>query len=311
MKSFPSNRIMFATLLILMLWFGFKFITSAKEHFFQLNFDWDNETEINDLGEVTIDSISYNYIGLISETKITTSPQNTYKLSAGKGNYYYRYDFVLDDSLKLEFKGVEWITGQPDLSNQKGHLTEIDISLMQNEGPSIITIGDQQLRKNEAKYFRKELRKITPVFFKGRFKDVFNIPHEAVDSNTSTTIVSQLDEIEKAGYYILFFGSNDTELSTGAIQNNITTIFKELLSKSSTKKVFVILLPPSINSEMNLYAVKYNAMILEAASDQKINVINTMTLFENKLDSYLRKDGVSISKRGYQKLANEIIKNLE
>jgi hypothetical protein len=311
MKSFPSNRIMFATLLILVLWFGFKFIASAKEHFFQLNFDWDNVTESKDLGEVSIDSISYNYLGLNLDHEITTSAQNTYRLSAGRSNYYFRYDYAVETTLKLEFKGIEWITGQPELTKQKAHLTEINISLIQTEGPSIITLGDHLLRKNEAKYFRKELRKGTPLVFKGRFKDVFNFPHEAVDSNTSTTIVSQLDEIEKAEYYILFFGTNDTVLSSEEIQNNIATIFKTFLSDTTTKQVFIILLPPSVNSEVNAHAINYNTMILEAVNDRKIKVINTMTLFENKLDNYLRKDGISISKSGYQKLANVIIKNLE
>ena len=95
------------------------------------------------------------------------------------------------------------------------------------------------------------------------------------------------------------------------IQNNIATIFKTFLSDTTTKQVFIILLPPSVNSEVNAYAINYNTMILEAVNDPKIKVINTMTLFEKKLDSYLRKDGISISHSGYQKLANVIIKNLE
>ena len=311
MTHFPSNKIMFVTLLAITVWFGFKFMKTSKGDFFQLNYNWENKTEIKELGEVTIDSISYNYLSINLEGEITTSPQNTYKLTFGKDTYYFRYEYAILNNHIYEFKGIEWITGIPEISENISTLTEVAISLNQAKGPSIITLGDYRLRIGEAKYFRKQIAQKTSVVFKGRYNDVFNFPHEVIDSNTSTTIISQINEVDNADYYILFFGSNDTLIPSEEIRRNISIIFKKLLIEKKAKKLFIILLPTSTNIEVNDYAMRYNSIISETTTNPKIKIIDTEVLFKKKHKKYMRKDGISITKDGYYKLANEIAKELE
>jgi lysophospholipase L1-like esterase len=311
MNFFPSNKILLVSLLIVTTWFGIKFTTIAKTQFFQLNYDWHNEIEISTKGIVDIDSVSFNYMRIFSEAQITTSPQNTYKLKAEKEVYYFRYDYLLIDNLSIQFKGIEWITDIPNSYAGKFELSEVNLSLDQGKGESIITIGDYRLRRGEAKYFRRFLGQMSPVIFKGRFNDVFNYPHEAVETNTSKTIVAQLKEISKANNYVLFFGSNDTIMTSEEIANNVNEIVEKIYDEKDPKRVFLILLPPSPNLELNSYTTNYNKIVIEALGDSKTEIINTEILFSENIQKYIREDGVSISKDGYYKLAKEIAKKIE
>ena len=85
MNFFPSNKILLVSLLLVTAWFGINFAIKAKTQFFQLNYDWDNEIEIASKGVVEVDSVSFNYLRFFSESKINTSPQNTYKLITKEG----------------------------------------------------------------------------------------------------------------------------------------------------------------------------------------------------------------------------------
>ena len=311
MNFFPSNKTLLISLLIVTTWFGIKFVTRAKTQFFQLNYDWRNEIEISKKGIVTVDSVSFNYMRIFSETKIITSPQNTYKINTNDDVYYFRYDYVLSNGLTTQFKGIEWITDIPDSYAGKCELIEVNLSLDQGNGESIITIGDYRLRRGEAKYFRRFLGQMSPVIFKGRFNDVFNYPHEAVEMNTSKTIVSQLKEISKANNYILFFGSNDTIMTSEEIANNVNEIVEKIYDEKDPKRVFLILLPPSPNLELNSYTTNYNRIVIEALGDSRAEIINTEILFADNIQKYIREDGVSISKDGYFKLAKEIAKKIK
>ena len=311
MNFFPSNKILLVSLLLVTAWFGINFAIKAKTQFFQLNYDWDNEIEIASKGVVEVDSVSFNYLRFFSESKINTSPQNTYKLITKEGVYYFRYDYALMKNATTQIKGVEWVTDIPDIYTVEGEIIEVKLSLVQGEGESIVTIGDYRLRQGEAKYFRRFLGEMLPLVFKGRFHDVFNYPHEAIDANTSKTLTSQIKEIPIANNYVLFFGSNDTLMTPEEISENAIRIIENIHKKKEPKRVFVILLPRSPNIEYNNFTSKYNRIIVEAIGSLEVEVINTETLFSKNIKKYLREDGESISKDGYYKLASEIANKIK
>jgi len=163
--------------------------------------------------------------------------------------------------------------------------------------------------ENEAKYFRKFLAQQDDVKFKGRFNDVLNYPHEAINLNTSSSIIKQIDEIEDANSYILFFGSGDRPLTFQEIQKNLEIIIEKLKVNKSTKKITWILLPPSTIKEIDDFNTNYNKIIKEVAKSSNITLIDSYSLFKDNVQKYICADGFSLSKDAYYVLAKKVSEN--
>ena len=192
MTNFPSNKTILITFFVLIVWFSFKFMNEANAHFFQLNYNWNSEKKLYDYGEIKVDSINYNFIDITLKNKKQINPLNTYKLHNNKGNYYFRYVYSVIKNENYKFYGVEWITEIPNKENPAFLLSEIELPLIQKQGLTTITLGNSFLLSNEGKYFRKFLSQQTDFYFKGRFRDVFNYPHEAIKLNNSRSIIKQM-----------------------------------------------------------------------------------------------------------------------
>ena len=73
MNYFPSNKTIVITFLVLVTWFGIKFVNKANDLFFQLNYNWNKEEIIKDYGEVTLDSVTYNFVSIYLDKNIQLS----------------------------------------------------------------------------------------------------------------------------------------------------------------------------------------------------------------------------------------------
>ncbi len=306
MTNFPSKKTILITFLVLITWFSFKFVKEADTHFFQLNYNWNSEKTLYDFGDIKADSISYNFIDITFKNKKQFNPSNTYKLQNNKGTYYFRYIYSIIKNDNYKFYGVEWITETPNTENPNFLLSEIDLPLNQNNGIETITIGDKFLLSNEAKYFRKLLAQQDEVYFKGRYSDVFNYPHEALKINNSKSIIKQIDHVDNADNFILFFGSDDKAFSLEEIKNNITIIIEKLKVEKRAEEIIIVLLPPSTIDEDDTFNRNYNKILLEVGDKPNVKIIDSYTLFQDDLEKYIRADGFSLSKDAYYKLAKKV-----
>lgn len=309
MNSFPSNKIMITTILLVALGFGIKFMTTSNTQFFQLNFDWDKEEPLKTIGSVRLDSVSYNYVK-VSHNEFEPSPQHTYKLSLGNKSYYFRYVFLLRDGDAIEFKGVEWITDTPETTKVDYSLKEVFLPLKTGNGPTVVTLGDRFLINNEAKYYRKDLTTMFPVTFKGGYYDVFDFAHEARNLNTSEDILKKINSLPQAEFYILMYGSNEEMDSLQTFKRNTLEIIELLKAKSPTKIIFITL-PPSKDKIISERNAKLNSIFIELSKSEKVEWIDSFELFSDNLDKFIRKDGVNITRDGYYELAKETTKRIK
>lgn len=300
---------MLITFLVLIAWFGFKFVNKANDLFFQLNYNWDQEETLKEYGNATVDSINYNYISIHTANKFQSNPTNTYKLYTDNDSYYFRYTYSIIKENSNKFYGVEWITDIPNSEISNYLFEEIALDLNQKEGVSTIAIGGYYLLENEAKYFRKFIAKQGNVFFKGKSKDVFNYPHEAIKNNTSKKIIDQLESIDFADNYILFFGSADKALSFKEIKKNLEVIIGKLKNDKKAKKIIFISLPPSNIKAIDDFNKNYNMVIKEVAEKSNIKIVDSYALFKDNIQRYIRKDDISLSKDAYYLLAQKILEN--
>lgn len=306
MSPFPSNKIMITTIILVAIGFGFKFINSSGQQFFQLNYDWDKEKPVENLGIARLDSVTYNYVQ-ISGNNFSPNSQNTYKLSNKSDSYYFRYIYALKDSINLKFKGVEWITDIPEITNVEYKIKEVFLPIKEGEGPTVVTIGDRLLIENEAKYYRKDLTSLFPVNFKGQYYDVFDFPFEAVKMSTSTDILSKISAIPKADYYVLMYGANEQLDSSNTLRNNTEEIIK-VLQEKKPKKIVLITLPPSKDNSVKQSNSRLNEQFFALTETDGVELIDTYQLFTDNLDKYIREDGITISRDGYYELAKKTSK---
>jgi lysophospholipase L1-like esterase len=309
MNPFPSYKLMLITILLVTLGFGIKFISSSNQQFFQLNFDWDKEEPVKNLGTAILDTVSYNYVE-ISNTNFQPDSQSTYKLSTKTDSYYFRYIYILREDKTIQFKGVEWITDIPESTGIEYNIEEVFLPLKDGTGPNVVAIGDRLLVENEAKYYRKDLTNLFPVTFKGEYYDVFDFPHEAVKTNTSTSILAQIKNIPKADYYVLMYGSNENLDSLETFKKNTKEILETLQAKRPQKTI-LITLPPSNDTIVNQRNKQINNVFLELSKTNEFELIDTFQIFSENIDKYIRKDGINISRDGYYKLAKETAKHIK
>lgn len=307
MNAFPSNKIMMLTILILTCVYGVKFAVEGKKQFFQLNFDWGKEERIQNLGEVYVDSISYNFISLDSLPEYP-NPELTYKLTKNDKIFYFRYVYVIQKKSRFEFHGVEWITDIPHLEKTNYFLETVNLPL-KARGPSVITIGDEYTFENEGKYLRKDILSHYTTHFKGPQTDVFNLKYAGRKGINSTDILHEISSLEPADFYILFFGKNEIDLFQ--FEENSSHII-EKLSLKNPKKILWITMPPVQNDSLQVRYRKINRIIDKHKKHPKIEVIVTSELLSDSIKRFIRDDGSSVSRDGYfriAKLAAKMIKN--
>lgn len=307
MSKFPSNTTMIVSLLILAVLSGMKYSSKLDKSQLQLKFDWNKAKEVQQWRHIRIDSLDYNYL-LISSFTGQNLPdnQNTLELISDKGEkYYFRFIDVSQKRDTVVLGAVEWLTGVPELKNGNADLLEYDIPIKQNTGKSVVTIGDEMLIKDEAKYFRRKIAAESNVNFEGRRKDVFNYPHEADYRRSLEDVLDQVAHIPEADAYIIM-------LRPDALVNlpGVKQLIDVLSKRSQTQKIIWIVFP-FLQDTPKQHDRQPIQDYLAGIHNDKLVILNGYMKLKDAPELYYLPDSISLSKEGYEKLAKETIKLLQ
>lgn len=312
--NLPSKSAIVFIWIILMIYLGFNFFKKPSEVLFQMSYDWEKVSLIDSIGNVEIDSVSFDFLLLKNNFNVnpTVSTNNTYKLATSKTAYYFRTSDLIISDQQIMFSGVRWVNGYPEKNLKSGILEIIDLPLKQEGKKSVVTIGDSEMIWQEARDLRKKLHlKNQDLVFLGSKKDVNGFAHEASVYSTSREILNNVDKIPAAEIYILFFGAQDKEIPPAELKKNACQIIKNLSSRNQTKKIITISLPPSNVEAFERYNVGYNEILKECTSENEKSVV--IPLYERLQEEteYLMPDGVHLNEKGYSILVKMLDKSLE
>ena len=303
MKKTPKFRVFVIIWGILLCYLTFDFIKDAKEDFVQFNYEW-NKIEILDaIGNVSIDSISHDYLAINKAFTISESldPKNSFSLESDNKNYFRASEIFQSDS-SIVFLGIQWINRIPKNDLKNANLEIINLPLIQPEGKTTTTLGDSQIIWREARELRRGLSLKSNLFFKGRKSDAYGYPYEGGTFDTTANLISKIPEIDPTAFYILFFGAQDKALDANQLSINICEIFRLLENKRGVEQIFAITLPPSSNPDFNEFNTSFNLLLLACAREHtKIKTVNLHKYLEDKQD-YLAEDEVHLNEKGYSYL---------
>jgi len=304
----PKPRVIGIFMLFFVLYYSFSFFLNLKTAFYQAHYDWKNLKILNKIDAVKIDSVSYNYLQLqTSKTKPDFDNQLTYKIESQGESYFFRYEYAIKKGNTFIFKRLEWLTDKPEDLSRNVKLFSVDLPLYKNQKITAVTIGDEWIFENDAKYLRRKLSQKLAVDFIGSKKDVFNYAYEGNKHLSTSDIAKIIDTLPEADYLILFFdGKVKTEMATD-IENNIRKMAHQINQKKY-KKVFWINMPEAKELKIkNTYAVINNT--LNQIKSSKITIINTNDLLK-PIKNYQLSGLAYLNKSGYEKIADFIEKRI-
>ncbi len=297
-----------------MIYLGFNFFKKPSDIFFQMSYDWEKVSNIDSIGSVDIDSVSFDFLVLKNNLKNTQniSTNNSYKLTTPKTVYYFRTSDLITSGNSIVFSGVRWINGYPEKDLKTAGLQVIDLPLKQDGKKSVVTIGDSEMIWQSGRDIRKWLHlKNQDLIFVGSKKDVNGFAHEASIYATSEEILKNLDKIPIAENYILFFGAQDKATDKALLKNNVCQILSNLAGRKETQKVIVIALPPSSVEAFEQYNISYNEILAQCtASIDKSILVPLHERLKGESD-YLAEDGVHLNEQGYSVLVKLLDKTLK
>lgn len=311
MHEFPSKSTMIILILAITVFSTYRYALKVDNKLIQNTFDWSNEKKINSFDGLLIDSVSYNYLGIYNfDPGLTLNYQNTYTLEkANRKKYYFRFAFSIKTDSLIQIRGVEWLTGVPDFTQKPITLIESDIPLKEKKGKTVVSIGNEILVKNEAKYFRRKLASETDLNFEGRFKDVYNYKHEATNSDEWYEKLDEVDSISSAEIYILMGSFSEDLISNDDFIFSLNKFIKSLSKKEGNEMILWILLPKVKNDLENQKRHKINELI-KSLEEPKLFILDSDSILGDKAN-YLMPDSVQLNKYGYEKLAEEVIKMIK
>lgn len=305
MTEFPSHKIVWLTLLLLFLYFGVRFFLVSGKEIHQTKFDWKNKTLEGSIYDIKVDTFSYNFLRINKPQKFTTNSSSTYEIKDKENTFYFRYIYAKESDSTIEFRNLKWITDIPERFIGEIEMGAYDIPLNQEGNNTVITIGDEWMYYNEAKYLRKLVASEVSVVFRGRSTDFFNYPLEANYKNDLNAVIDLSDTVEKADYYILFFDGTCEKIKNDELTQKLQLILDNL-NKNNPKKIIWITYPFVKESKDYICHQKYNKAI-NSLSHKKLITINTDSIFKEDLKQYIMPDGSYLNKKAYQQIANQII----
>lgn len=312
--SLPSKSAIVFIWIILMVYLGYNFFKKPGDILFQMTYDWENAKNLDSIGSVDIDSVSFDFLvlkdNLLSTQNISTN--HTYKLSTPKTAYYFRTSDLILSGGNIVFSGVRWINGNPENHLKTGILEVIDLPLKQNGNKTVVTIGDSEMIWQFARDLRKWLYlKNQDLVFLGTRKDVNGFAHEASVYTTSQEILTNISKIPVAENYVLFFGAQDKETDKAQLKESICKIISGLSGREQTRKLIVISLPPSHIDAFEAYNTAYNEILKECVNENGKSVLIPLYERLKEENDYLMEDGVHLNEKGYSILVKLLDKSLE
>lgn len=297
------NIWVYIVLACLLAYLTLNFITKESKNFSSLNYNWSNTKIIKEYKIVTLDSVSDNYLSLKISKKLKVNPYNTFKLENENGVYFFRFNYSISNNKETNFRDLIWLNKNPEIIGEKFNLIELDLPILKTNGANFITISDNQLYQNEAKYFRKELRRIKNVNFSGNNKDIYGFNYSGHKELTFKSLNINYDNFPKAQYYIIMIKPKE----------NIETAFRNLkefvlkaLSDKNMKKIILITQPVYKDTAPSI--ITFNNKLINF-SKGKTNVLYVDTnLIGNDFPNFYRENINEISKEGYEKIAKNVSK---
>lgn len=312
MNRFPSSMTMFVSISLLALFTGFRFINKLAPQHLQLKFDWTNEKAINELDDLKMDSVSYNFLELNNvPTEFEPNNQNTFSLIQASGRkYYFRFINFERNGKVVTLSSVEWLTGVPESSFGKVVLKEVDIPLIKNYGGAVITIGDEFFIKDEAKYFRREIASKSKFDFEGKLKDVFNYKHLASYELNIDKLEKTVENAPEVDFYVIAISPTSEEFTDPNLELRFNKLIENLANRKKTKKIIWIEAPFVTNENQNVLNKKLN-QILSKLKNNKLILLDAYSVFKNEKSEYLMPDGIHLNKFGYELLADKTVELLK
>lgn len=312
--NLPSKSAIIFIWIILMGYLAFEFFKKPSEFLFQMSYDWKNVSNIDSIGRVSIDSVSFDFLALknksINSENISTN--NSYKLITPKTAYYFKTSDLIVSEKSIIFSGVRWINGSPQNNLETAILQVIDLPLKEGGTKSVLTIGDSEMIWQEGRDIRKWLHlKNQDLVFVGSKKDVNGFAHEASVYATAEYILNTLSKMPEAENYILFFGAQDKATDKNKLKANVCEIISNLSQRKKTQKVIVVSLPPSNIERFEKYNLEFNTILSQCTSSaDKAVLVPLYEKLKNETD-YLKEDGVHLNEKGYSILVKFLDKSLE
>jgi len=312
-QHLPSKSSIIVVWALLIVYLTYLFLYKPTEDFFQLNYDWDARTVIENLGEVTVDSISHDYLAIRNDVEkaANINLQNTFLIEQGGKNYFRTSNITISDN-QIIFSGVKWINGMPKRQIRTANFQIIDLPVIQNGSKTITTIGDSQMLWDFGREFRKNLHlKNNDLVFLGNFKDVYGYPHEAGIYMTTRDILESLPSISSTSNYVLFFGAQDKNSNMETLHKEVCEIIATLNKREQTNKIIILNLPPSPISVFNNFNLEFNEILNRCIeSFENVKIISLYDELQTR-ENYLTEDGVHLNANGLRIAVNLLHKALK
>ncbi|MAM22360.1 MAG: hypothetical protein CL817_01325 [Croceibacter sp.] len=304
MNRFPSINVLVLTGVILLISLVVDFSLSAKDDFFQLNYDWDNLKTLKTYSNISLDSLSYNYLSLnnVNDTD-SIRTDDTFSIN---DTYYFRSGDINISNNALIFKGVYWINSTPKSNTLVKTLSRVYLPLNIEGDTKICMIGDSQVTWQDGKETRKKiLKKINDITFVGVSKDVYGISYDSDLLQTTKSLLNTLNNIPEADVYTLFIGAHEDGIDT--IGN-----LKQIIDFFNKRNNQIILIAPYFLSTPKKEILSNSIRSLYTTYENKkgIHVIYIDQVI-NYNRALLKNDGIHLTKEGHTLLTKSLISILK
>lgn len=307
MKNLPSNKVVFLTILSILIYLTIDFQNKAKNNFFQLNYNWSEIKTIESFTNVKLDSISYDYLRLINNNTIAVENLSSYSSYAINDNYYFRCVSISKGSDTIEFKGVYWINGKPKQQTKIFNFSIVNLELNKKGNHTVSMIGDSQLIWLDLKYLRRDMsQKLENIKFVGNNSDVFGFNHSVELLNNSERLLNEIDQVPQSETYILFVGAHEEKVLQ--TKKNLRAIINNLLQRKSK---IILVSPPHYkapNSEKSYQNIK--TVYKEFEKNDNIDIIDLEKLAPHNTNIFMA-DGIHLNPIGQDILTVNLISALK
>tara|TARA_R110000868_G_scaffold162747_1_gene394230 strand:+ start:6076 stop:6990 length:915 start_codon:yes stop_codon:yes gene_type:complete len=281
------------------------FIFVESNNYSSLNYNWSKTKEIKVFENVVIDSVSENFLRLVTTKKLNVKPFSTYKIKNKYKTYFFRFNYSIPGDKEITFKDLIWLNTMPKIENKKFYLIEVDLPIKETKGVNVTTIGDDQIFQNEAKYFRKELRRINNVNFFGDKKDIYGFNYIGNKNLTFQYLNNNYLEVPKTEYYVIMLKPED---NIEIAYLNLKEFILKVISKKRAEKIILITLP--IYNESISTLRDFNIKLINFSKENKNIFLVDSNLILKGMPNFYRKSINEISKEGYERLAKQVSKIL-
>ncbi|WP_299363764.1 hypothetical protein [Winogradskyella sp.] len=307
MNNLPSNKVIFITVVSILIYLVIDFQIKGRKAFFQLNYDWSSLKVLEKYKDVEMDSVSYDFLSLKTNSKISTKSMSIYDTFSLNNKYYFRSSSITNTKNIIEFRGLYWINIRPKIDEHIYEFSIVDLGLKQQGSNSVCMIGDSQLTWLDLKYIRKDINhKLKHVNFVGNYSDVFGYKYNVKLLNNSDLIFREIDNIPKSDTYIFFIGAHEKNVKNSS--KNINGILNKLLSYES--KVILVSPPAYLQPDLEVIEKELKSIYSRFKSNSNVLIIDLDKQLANQANVFME-DGIHLNKLGREILTANLIESLK